>query len=366
VSLDQSAPDAAHDLDRLGFGRFRALFAEHAAAGLEPGRVVRTSRGHLWVALASGVVRIGPEGNLPGADRADESAVVGDWVAVRPGTAAAPPVVEALLPRHSCFVRGDAGKAATAQVLAANIDTVFILAALDAGANVRRIERELALAWESGAVPVVVLSKADLIEDREAALEAVRAVAPGVEVILESAKTSEGLAELLAYAAGDSTVALIGPSGAGKSTLVNRLVGGDVQAVSEVRVKDSKGRHTTVSRELVPLPDGGALIDTPGLRAVAMWGEDEGVDMAFTDVTDLAAQCRFDDCTHESEPGCAVLAALEAGALDPDRYAAYKALRAESAFQAQQTDARLKAEGQKRWKKIAKDSRAFFRDGGRG
>jgi ribosome biogenesis GTPase len=131
-------------------------------------------------------------------------------------------------------------------------------------------------------------------------------------------------------------------------------------------VKDSKGRHTTVSRELVPLPDGGALIDTPGLRAVAMWGEDEGVDMAFTDVTDLAAQCRFDDCTHESEPGCAVLAALEAGALDPDRYAAYKALRAESAFQAQQTDARLKAEGQKRWKKIAKDSRAFFRDGGRG
>jgi len=357
--------DTTLDLDRLGFGRFRALFAEHAEAGLEPGRVVRTSRGHLWVALASGVVRIGPEGNMPGADRADDSAVVGDWVAVRPGDGAAPPVVEALLPRHSCFVRGDAGKAARPQILAANIDTVFILAALDAGANVRRIERELALAWESGAVPVVVLSKADLIEDREAATAAVHAVTPGVEVVFESATTGEGLSELRAYASGDRTVALIGPSGAGKSTLVNKLVGGDVQAVSEVRVSDSKGRHTTVTRELVPLPDGGALIDTPGLRAVAMWGEDEGVDMAFTDVADLAAQCRFDDCTHESEPGCAVLAALEAGTLDPDRYAAYRALRAESAFQAQQTDARLKAEGQKRWKKIAKDSKAFFKERGR-
>ena len=333
MSLDPTAPDMDHDLDRLGFGRFRALFDEHAAAGLEPGRVVRTSRGHLWVALASGVVRIGPEGNLPGSDRADESAVVGDWVAVRPGTDATPPVVEALLPRHSCFVRGDAGKAAKAQVLAANIDTVFILAALDAGANVRRIERELSLAWESGAVPVVVLSKADLIEDRGAALEAVRAVAPGVEVILESVKTGEGLAELLAYAADDRTVALIGPSGAGKSTLVNRLVGGDVQAVSEVRVRDSKGRHTTVSRELVPLPDGGALIDTPGLRAVAMWGEEDGVDTAFIDVTDLAAQCRFDDCTHTAEPGCAVLAAVAAGTLSQERLDAHRRLLDESAGQ---------------------------------
>ena len=343
MTFDPQAHDTTHELDRLGFGRFRALFAGHAAAGLEPGRVVRTSRGHLWVALASGVVRVGPEGNLPGAERTDESAVVGDWVAVRPGDDVSPPVVEALLPRHSCFVRGDSGKAAKAQILAANIDTVFILAAMDTGANVRRIERELALAWESGAVPVVVLSKADLLEDRNAAVEAVHAVAPGVEVVFESAKTGEGLPELRAYAEGNRTVALIGPSGAGKSTLVNSLVGGDVQRVSEVRVHDSKGRHTTVSRELVPLPDGGALIDTPGLRAVAMWGEDDGVDTAFVDVTDLAAQCRFDDCSHTTEPGCAVLAAVEAGTLSQDRLDAYRGLLDESASQVRRQVVRQRA-----------------------
>jgi ribosome biogenesis GTPase len=319
-------------LDRVGFGRFRAAFAEYAARGLEPARVVRTVRGHVWVASESGVTRVGPVGNLPGAAETDLSPVVGDWVGVRVGDDETPPVVEALLSRRSCFMRGDPGKAARGQVLAANIDIVFVVQGLDGEPNLRRIERQLALAWESGATPVVVLTKSDVAVDPQAAVAAVAAVAPGVGVVLESAKTGAGFAELLGYTRDDRTIALIGPSGAGKSTLVNRLVGGDIQSVGEVRASDGKGRHTTVTRDLVPLPDGGALIDTPGLRAVAMWGDEEGVDTTFAEVSALAAECRFDDCSHTSEPGCAVLEALEAGELDRDRYEAYLALRSESAL----------------------------------
>lgn len=354
-------PDAPSALERLGFERFRALFAEHAAAGLEPARVVRTIRGHLWVALASGIIRVSPTGNLA-AGGEDGYPVVGDWVGVRPGSASSSPVVETLLPRRSCFMRGDPGKASVGQVLAANIDTVFVVDGMDTGPNVRRIERELALAWESGAVPVVVLSKADVAADPQAAVDAVHTVAPGVDVVLESARTGEGLGVLLAYASGNRTIALIGPSGAGKSTLVNRLVGGDIQSVGEVRAFDSKGRHTTVTRELVPLPSGGVLIDTPGLRSVAMWGDEEGVDTTFSEIAELAAGCRFDDCSHETEPGCAVIAALEAGELDRGRYDAYLTLRKENAFQARQKDVRLRAAETSKWKAISKAARAYNRE----
>jgi ribosome biogenesis GTPase len=348
-------------LDLLGFDRFRAAFAALAAPGLEPARVVRTIRGHLWVASESGVTRVSPAGNLPSGG-ATISPVVGDWVAVRAGDEETPPVVEALLPRRSCFTRGDPGKAATGQVLAANLDVVFIVQGLDGEPNLRRIERQLALAWESGAVPVVVLTKADLTADTEAAAAAVAAIAPGVDVRLESAETGEGFAELLAYTAGNRTITLIGPSGAGKSTLVNRLVGGDIQSVGEVRASDGKGRHTTVTRDLVPLPNGGALIDTPGLRAVAMWGDEDGVDTTFAEISALASGCRFDDCSHETEPGCAVLQALEAGELDRDRYEAYLALRREAALAAGPSDARQRAAEAPRGKTASNVPREAHRD----
>jgi len=349
-------------LDLLGFDRFRGAFATYAAAGLEPARVVRTIRGHLWVATETDVLRFGPDRNLPGGDKSDASPVVGDWVGVRPGDGTVPPVVAALLPRLTCFTRRDPGKAAVGQVLAANIDVVFILQGLDSGPNLRRVERELALAWDSGAKPVIVLSKTDLAVDPEAAVAAVRSIAPGVDVLLESAKTGMGLDELLVYAAGNRTIALIGPSGVGKSTLVNRLVGGDIQSVGEVRAFDGKGRHTTVTRELVPLPTGGVLIDTPGLRAVAMWDDEEGVDATFAEISVLAAECKFDDCSHENEPGCAVLEALAEGRLDPDRYAAYLALRREAALHAQSGDAGLRAAETARAQTVKKAPREKHRD----
>jgi len=362
MTPEPHTPDETDALRRLGFDAFREAFAEHAAAGLEPARVVRTIRGHVWVATSSQITRVSPDGNLPGGDRGDLSPVVGDWVGVRPGDGTSPPVVAALLPRLTCFTRRDPGKAAVGQVLAANIDVVFILQGLDSEPNLRRVERELALAWDSGAKPVIVLSKTDLALDAEAAVAAVSAIAPGVDILLESAKTGMGLDDLFAYASGNRTIALIGPSGVGKSTLVNRLVGGDIQSVGEVRAFDGKGRHTTVTRELVPLPNGGVLIDTPGLRAVAMWDDEEGVDATFAEISILAAECRFDDCSHENEPGCAVREALAAGRLDPDRYDAYLALRREAALHAQPGDAGLRAAETARAKIVRKAPREQHRD----
>jgi ribosome biogenesis GTPase len=242
---------------------------------------------------------------------------------------------------------------------------VFVVHPIDRGRNPRRLERELALAWESGAVPVVVLAKADLTEEPEAARSEAEEVARGSDVVLTSALSGLGLEELRAYATRGRTVALIGPSGAGKSTIINALLGEERQATAAVRAGDGRGRHTTVTRELVPLPGGGVLLDTPGLRAVAMVEAPDGLAAAFDDIGSLARGCRFTDCAHDGEPGCAVAAAVAAGELAAERLASWHKLQREAQVAAMRTDARLRQEEVRRWKIIHKSAKQFYRDKGR-
>ena len=352
-------------LDRLGYDeRVRKLFAEHGAAGLRLGRVVRADRGFVFVATATGTLMSEAAMALTKAAGADPEPLpaAGDWVALRTDRGLEVPLVEAVLPRSSAIVRRDPGKAAVGQVLAANIDTVFIVQPIEDEPNVRRLERELALAWESGARPVIVLNKAEMSQDADAALAAVRAVAIGVDILLASAVTGEGVERLRDYTAGHRTVVLIGPSGAGKSTLVNYLAGQDVQAVRDVRAFDGKGRHTTVSRELIGLPDGGVLIDTPGLRGVAMWDAADGIAATFPEIEELAAQCRFADCAHEGEPGCALTAAIAAGTLPAERLDSYRKLQAEMRHSAVERGLRLRAEEKGKGKAVHRALRRSDRE----
>jgi ribosome biogenesis GTPase len=289
-----------------------------AAAGVRdapnalPGRVARVDRG--WATVLTGK-------DAERTQLAGHSVTTGDWVLVERGK------IAAALPRRSAFVRGDAGDSRTRkpQVVAANVDLVFVVQSLSNGPNIRRLERELVLAFESGATPVVVLSKADLVSAAQVddAIRIAHSAAADVEVVVTSAVTGAGLGRLRELAVPDRTVALIGASGVGKSRLVNGLVGDDVQAVGAVREADQRGRHTTTARELVELPSGGWLVDTPGLRSVALWDADVGLGRVFSDIEDLAAQCRFSNCSHGAEPGCAVRAAIERGDLDPARYEHY-------------------------------------------
>jgi len=289
--------------------------AELAPAGAYPGRVARVDRGWATVLTAAGTERV---------QLAGHSVATGDWLLAQEGS------VVGMLPRRSAFVRGDAGegRARRPQVVAANVDVVFVVHALNNGPNIRRLERELVLAFESGATPVVVLSKADLVGavEVERGVAVARAAAAGVEVVVTSAITGVGLERLRAIAGADRTVALIGASGVGKSRLVNVLVGDSVQAIGDVRENDQRGRHTTTARELVALPDGGLLVDTPGLRSVALWDADEGLSRVFSDIEALAAQCRFRNCSHGPEPDCAVRAAIERGELDAARFEHYQRL----------------------------------------
>jgi len=316
-----------HDLGWAPF--FEDAWAELDGHGLIPGRVgvqhrgafvVYTELGELW-AEVSGRMRheATSKADLPAA---------GDWVACRARQEEGAATIEAILPRRTKFSRHEAGLVTEEQVLAANIDVVFLMTALDSDLNPRRLERYLAMTWGSGAEPVGVLTKADLCDDASEAMALVAAQAPGVALHAISALSGDGVEELRPYLGVGRTVALLGSSGVGKSTLVNALVGEEVQAVKDIR-SDGKGRHTTTRRELVPVPSGGLILDTPGMRELQLWDDNGGMSQTFDDVDSMAEQCRFRDCRHESEPGCAVLAAIEDGSLPEERLASFQKLQRE-------------------------------------
>ena len=286
------------------------------------GRVSRLDRG--WSTVLTSLDETPLRMRNIGADVA-----VGDFVVVSDDGER----VDEVLPRRSAFVRRASfeGRRAEAHTIAANIDVVMLVHALTSLPNQRRLERELVLAWDSGARPVVVLTKTDLVDDPGDTVEALQAVAPGVEVLVASGVSGEGVEELRAHAAGNGTIALLGASGVGKSTLVNALVGHTRQATAGVREGDQRGRHTTTASELVRLPGDGWLIDTPGVRAVSLWSSGHGIERAFADVFELMDHCRFRNCKHELEPGCAVGNAVAAGVLDPRRLESMKRLVSEEA-----------------------------------
>ena len=276
---------------------------------------------------------------------------VGDFVWADCSRAGGPAVIHGILPRKSVFLRRSAGTAHTSQVVAANIDTVFLCMSLNHDFNLRRLERYLAVAWDSGAVPVIVLTKSDLCPDPAPQLRAVEECAMGVDILLTSALAEDGYQKLLPYLCPGKTVALLGSSGVGKSTLINRLLGQERLPTNGLR-NDDRGRHTTTRRELFLLPRGGLVIDTPGMRELGLWDAGEGLDRSFADIEDLAAQCRFRDCSHTKEPGCAVQAALERGTLSRDRWLSYRKLAAENQY-AEDTGEYLSKKNEK-FKNIAK------------
>ena len=345
-------------LQDLGYtAHWQALFAPYATQGLTPARVVRSARGSAIVATAAGVLRAKPSaGLMKSSGGAARLPAVGDWVAIQAADDLEVPLVDAVLKRSSAIVRGDPGETGV-QVLAANIDIVFVVHPIADEPNVRRIERELSLAWDSDAVPVVVLTKSDLSSAPEQALAAVQAVAPGTDIHVTSGLTGAGVASLLEYVAGRRTAVLIGPSGAGKSTLINALLGEERQATRAVRVNDGRGRHTTIARELVQMLNGGLIVDTPGLRSLGLTGSEEGIEAAFPDVLEAAERCRFRDCAHSGEPGCAVRAAVASGDLPAERLESYLKLVREARVAAAKSDPRLRAAEGRRWKTIAKARR---------
>ena len=310
------------------------------ADGLIPALLTRVDRSAYDVLTPAG------PGRVPSVE---DELTVGDWLALDGD------VVVECLPRTSLLVRGDVRGRSRPQPLAANVDVVLLCLGLSGPLPVRRLERLLALAWESGATPVVLLTKADLCDDLDGAIRQVQPYAPGCEVVTVSAADGD-VAALAPYAT--QTLVLLGASGAGKSTVVNALMGGDVMATGDIRDVDGKGRHTTTHRELLLLPGGGIVIDTPGLRGVALHAADDGLSLAFSDVEELASACRFADCGHRTEPGCAVLASVVSGDLGQDRVDSWRKLQREMAFQARRTDARLRAEEAKKWKQISKAQRA--------
>jgi ribosome biogenesis GTPase / thiamine phosphate phosphatase len=350
-------------LDSLGWSpEWADTFASHARAGCTPGRVAVEHRGLYEVLTGDGEVSAPVSGRLrhEARGRADFPAV-GDWVALRhePGETLA--VIHAILPRVNKFSRAQAGREHDEQVIAANLDTLFLVTSLNRDLNPRRLERYLAAANAPALQPVIVLTKLDLCDRPEVFVEAIRRTQPHVPVVAVSARTGEGLDGLAPFLGPGRTVALVGMSGVGKSTLVNRLLGDERLATREIRTDDDRGRHATTRRELVRLPQGGLLIDNPGMRELKLWDDGADADVPFADVAELAAGCRFGDCRHETEPRCAVRRALADGTLPAERFASYQKLQREAAYLAIREDPRLEREREARWRAIHKAAKKEYR-----
>lgn len=345
------------NLTSLGWdASFEALFQPHSAAGLIPARIAVEHRSSYQVLGEDGSYAARCSGRfLHHLSERASMPTVGDWVALenRPGAEQAD--IQAVLPRRSAFSRAAAGRPTSQQIIAANIDTIFLVTGLDHNFNLRRIERYLTVASDSGADPVIVLNKTDLCPEIEARLGEVEAVARGVPVSAVSAISGHDMHEIELFIRPGRTVALLGSSGVGKSTLVNRLLGQPVQDTGPARIDDDRGRHTTTTRNLFVMPTGGILIDTPGLREIGLWETD--VDQTFADLGELALRCRFTDCGHETEPGCAVQEAIESGVLDPGRLANWRKLQREQAFAIRQQDEAAKRRYAESWKKISTNHR---------
>jgi ribosome biogenesis GTPase len=340
---------------------FAAAFAPHAERQWQPARVALEHQHIYRVYTAAGECLARVRGRLRHRAEAREAfPAVGDWVAITQPQSDGDATVEATLPRRSKFSRKAAGDLTEEQIIAANIDIVFLVSGLDHDFNPRRIERYLVTSWDGGARPVILLNKADLVADDQARfIGEVEAIAAGAPVHLVSTRTRQGLELFDQYLSTGVTCAFLGSSGVGKSTLINSLLGTDRQRTAEVRAKDQKGRHTTTNRELLMLPSGGLLIDTPGMREMQLW--EGNVEESFGDIETLAAGCQFRDCRHDREPNCAVRAAVEAGALPAARLASFHKLQQELTYQAIRQDQQAQIAQKRKWKVIHKAARQHYK-----
>ena len=334
---------------------FTQRFDEYLEQGLRPGRVTLVHRGLFRLQTGEAEIDASITGRLRHlADDTSQFPVVGDWVACRIDDASTLALIQQILPRRTKISRKVAGDRTEEQVVAANVDTVFLVMGLDGDFNLRRMERLLTTAWEGGVFPVVLLNKEDLADAPEARRLDVDAVAPGVPVLTLSALEGRGLDPLQSFLGKGQTVALIGSSGAGKSTLINRLLGSEAMKTREVRASDDRGRHTTTHRQMFRLPGGGLLIDNPGIREVRLWGAEGGLKATFEDVEALSVDCRFRDCEHQTEPGCAVVEAVANGRMTPERLENYRSLQRELLYLARNQDEGAERAGKRRWKIIQK------------
>jgi len=346
-----------NELVKFGWNDFfEACFSEFSGNGLLPARVAVEHKNSYVLYSKLGDLNAEKAGKFfySALENGDLPAV-GDWVVIKPIDGEAKAIIEAILPRKSKFSRKQAGVKTVEQIVAANVDTVFIVGSLNEELNLRRLERYLTLAWDSSVLPVIVLNKSDLCENIEEQISEIEQISFNTNIHIVSALENRGIDELRQYFEDNKTVAVLGSSGVGKSTLINTLCGSDRIKVSAISDYKDKGRHTTTRRELTLVPGGGLIIDTPGMREIQLWEGSAGLDEAFEDIAQLAEKCKFKDCKHESEPGCAVKHAIKEGIVDRDRFKSYRKLHNEIKYFERKNDIKAKISEKKKWKKLTSE-----------